>query len=67
MDDGLVVLRLTGHAGANARQSLATTGGDRLSTVFAVFKPLARGHSRARRANGIVHRVVDLILDCTVA
>jgi hypothetical protein len=67
MDNIPVALRLAGHAGADPRQDLATTGRDSFTTLFAMIESLTRWHACAGAANRVVHGIVDLILYSTVA
>lgn len=66
MDDRLVALSLTCHAGAHTWQGLATASRDSFAAVFAMIESLSCRYARASATDGVVHRIVDLILNRTV-
>ena len=67
MGDRFVAFRLAGDAGANAGHGLATFRGDGLAAIVAFLCGLAGGQALPGRGDGILHRVVDLVLNRAVA
>ena len=63
----LVAFRLAGHAGAHAGEGAAAGFGDLLAAFGAFVAALAHGHAGAGREDGVLHRIVDLILHRAVA
>ena len=67
MDDALVALGLAGDAGADAGKRLAAALRDRLSAIVAFLGTVAFRSERPGPQDRIGDRVVDLILNRSVA
>jgi hypothetical protein len=63
MDNGLVAFRLAGDAGADAGQRIAPFLRDRLAAIVAFLRAFALRRQRPRAKDGVLHRVLDLVLN----
>src|SRR4051794_41520445 len=67
MDNPLVAHGLAGDAGANAGQRIAALLRDRLAAIVAFLGALTMRRQSAGAQNGVLHRILDLLLDRPVA
>src|SRR4051812_2463509 len=67
MGHRLVAHRLAGDTGAYSGQRFAPLLRDRLAAIIAFLRTLAVGRQCAGAENGLLHRILDLLLDRAVA
>src|SRR4249919_3416682 len=67
IDDGLVARGLASDASPHARQRLATPLRDRLAAIVAFLGAVAPRRHRPGAKDGVLHRIVDLVLNRAVA
>src|SRR5690349_6236765 len=67
MEDRLVALGLAGDAGPHARKRLAAFLRDWLAAIVAFLRALPLRSQRSGAQHGVLHRIVNLVLNRAVA
>jgi hypothetical protein len=67
MNDGLVPLGRAGDAGADAGKCFTPFSRYRLSAIVAFLGAFAARRQRSGAKDGVLHGIVDLVLNCSVA